>query len=295
MASETRIQFLSGDRVVTKAPPWHMAVTLDTMFSSLASGTFIVSALLLLILPFQFGMVCLAGFLIAFPVEMADLVSLVADLGDAIRFHHMLRVLKLRSPMSVGVWLTSIFAIFSFFTALGAILIFAAGMFFLIMPLRIVAGCGLPFALGVALYKGVLLSSTAQPVWGRMRMLGASLSISAGAFGLTVLTAVATAIGFDSAAIPLRFAAGVVLAMLTVVLVFDMTEINHALAPRASRAEIAAWNAIAVYLGSAIPAALCFLPRWEGWIDYVILALTLAGGLAFRHVVVIIPHRVGTA
>ncbi len=295
MASEARIQLLDGERVATKAPPWHAAVTLDTMFSSLASGTYIVSALLFLIAPFQFGRVSLIGFIIAFPVEVADLIALVADLGDSLRFHHMLRVLKLRSPMSVGVWLTSILAIFAFFSALGAVLIFSAGMLFLMLPLRIVAGCGLPFALGVALYKGVLLSSTAQPAWSRMRLLGASLSISAGACGLTVLTAVATGIGFDSAAMALRFAAGVVLAILTPVLVFEMAEVNHALAPRAGRAEVVAWNAIAVYLGAAIPAALCFLPRWEGWIDYVIVALTLAGALAFRHAVVIIPHRVSTA
>lgn len=295
MASDARIQFLNGERVVTKAPPWHGAVTLDTMFSSLASGLFIVSALLYLIAPFQFGMVCLIGFIIAFPVEIADLVSLVADLGDARRFHHMLRVLKLRSAMSLGVWLTSIFAIFAFFAAMGAVLFFTAGRLFLLQPIRIVAAAGLPFALGVALYKGVLLSSTAQPVWSRMRFLGASLSISAGACGLTALTAVATAIGLDDAAVALRFAAGVVLAILTLAMVFDMSEVNRALAPRAGRAEIATWNAIVVYLGAATAAALCFLPRWAGWIDYIIVALTLAGALSFRHVVVIIPHRVSSA
>lgn len=294
MASEARIQFLDGQRVVTKAPPWHLAVTLDTMFSSLASGIFIVSALLYLIAPFQFGMVCLIGFSAAFPVEIADLIALVADLGDPMRFHHMLRVLKIRSPMSVGVWLTSIFAIFAFLMALGAFLFFS-GYMFLPGPMRIVAGCGLPFAFGVALYKGVLFSSTAQPVWSRMRFLGASLSTSAGSCGLTVLTAAATGIGFDSAAIPLRFAAGVVLAILTVVLMFGMGEINYALAPRAGRGEIVLWNAIVVYLGAALPAALCFLPRWAGWLDYVIVGLTLSGALAFRHLVVIIPHRVGTA
>jgi hypothetical protein len=45
MASEARIHFVDGERIVTKAPPWHLAVTLDLFLSSIASGTFIVSGL----------------------------------------------------------------------------------------------------------------------------------------------------------------------------------------------------------------------------------------------------------
>jgi hypothetical protein len=37
--------FVDGERIVTKAPPWHLAVTLDLFLSSIASGTFIVSGL----------------------------------------------------------------------------------------------------------------------------------------------------------------------------------------------------------------------------------------------------------
>jgi formate-dependent nitrite reductase membrane component NrfD len=45
---------------------------------------------------------------------LIDLLCLVFDLGDPIRFYHMLRVFKLRSPMSIGTWAVSGFSFLSF-------------------------------------------------------------------------------------------------------------------------------------------------------------------------------------
>ena len=41
---------------------------------------------------------------IALVFLVIDLLLLVADLGDPLRFHHMLRVFKPSSPMSLGTW-----------------------------------------------------------------------------------------------------------------------------------------------------------------------------------------------
>ncbi len=294
MASEAKVQYPDGEHIVTKAPPWHSAVSLDLLFSSIASGTYAVTAILLLASPFRWGMVALFGFFVAFPAEIADLIALVADLGHPMRFHHMLRMLKLKSPMSLGVWLSSALAVFAFAAAVISAIVMR-GNYLLIAPLRWIGLVGLPFALGVAIYKGVLLSATAQPVWSRMRWLGAVLSISAGTCGLTVMMALAAALGDDSGALALRFAAGVLLALYTLALAFAMGPVNHALAPRIGRGAVIRWNALAVYLGSAIPAALAFLPDYIPHTEYVILAITLAGTLSLRHVLVMIPHRVGAA
>jgi len=52
---------------------------------------------------------------VAYPVALVlllvDLALLVSDLGDPLRFHHMLRVFKPRSPMSVGTWCLVIFSL----------------------------------------------------------------------------------------------------------------------------------------------------------------------------------------
>ena len=292
MASETQLEHLDGERIVTKAPPWHASVSLDLTLSSIASGTFIVAAILLLASPFRWGMLALFGFFVAFPVELADLISLIVDLGHPARFHHMLRTLKFGSPMSLGVWLSSALAVFAFVAAVISVMVLR-GNFMLLAPLRWVGLAGLPFALGVAMYKGVLLSATAQPVWRSMRWLGAILSISSGTCGLTVMMALAAALGDDSGALALRFSAGVLLALYTVVLLFAMRPVNHALAPRIGRGAVIGWNALAVYLGGAIPAALAFLPDYFPHVEYLIVAITLLGALSLRHVLTMIPHRMG--
>ena len=51
----------------------------------------------------------------AYPIALvllfADLVCLVLDLGDPLRFHHMLRVFKPSSPMSLGTWCLTIYSL----------------------------------------------------------------------------------------------------------------------------------------------------------------------------------------
>jgi hypothetical protein len=294
MDSEAHLQFLDGERVVTKAPPWHAAVSLDMFFSSVAAGTFIVAEILLLVSPFRWGIVALFGFFVAFPVEIADLICLVIDLGHPARFHHMLRMLKLRSPMSLGVWLSSGLAVFAFFEAVIAMLV-VTGNFMMLTPLRWIGLAGLPFALGVAMYKGVLLSTTTQPVWGRMRWLGAILSASSGACGLTVMMALAAGLGDDSGALALRFAAGVVLALYTLALAIAMGPVNHALSPRIGKAKLIFWNALAVYVGGALAAALALAPKFFPQQEFFILAITLIGALSLRHILILIPHRVSAA
>src|SRR5437588_7389154 len=106
-------------RRVTKAPPWHGLVTFDLFFSGLASGVFLIAALADLISPAN-APVASIGYWIAFPAIMGDLVCLVLDLGDPLRFHHMLRTFKLKSPMSAGVWAIAVFSLISFFTAVAA-------------------------------------------------------------------------------------------------------------------------------------------------------------------------------
>jgi formate-dependent nitrite reductase membrane component NrfD len=94
-------------------------------------------------------------------------VALVHDLGRPERFYNMLRVFKPTSPMSVGSWLLSAFAVP---TALGVVdevpgLVPPAlrGLVRRTSPAASVAGAVL--GSGVATYTAVLLSDTAVPSW----------------------------------------------------------------------------------------------------------------------------------
>lgn len=107
---------------------------------------------------------------------------LIADLGDWSRFHHMLRVFKPRSPMSLGSWLLTGYSGILFLTALREWLggrhrsrrrpwkdlLFGA-----------VDAAGLPTALMFSGYTGVLLSGTATPVWSKNPWLGPLFTASA--------------------------------------------------------------------------------------------------------------------
>jgi formate-dependent nitrite reductase membrane component NrfD len=128
---------------------------------------------------------------------------LVLDLGRPLRFLHMLRIFKVRSPMSMGSWCLSAFS----GAAATAVLADLAGR-----P-RIARALGVPTAvLGVYLgsYTGVLLASTAVPVWGRSRaFLPPIFMCTAAAGGAAANRLVLAALGLP-AGHPTRAALGTV-------------------------------------------------------------------------------------
>jgi formate-dependent nitrite reductase membrane component NrfD len=87
---------------------------------------------------------------------------LIHDLGRPSRFHHMLRVFRPSSPMSVG---TYILSFFSSFAGLSWIALFVAPPFSRVGDYAAI-GAGV-FGLGLAGYTGVLVSNTTVPVWQR--------------------------------------------------------------------------------------------------------------------------------
>ncbi|MEV4387356.1 NrfD/PsrC family molybdoenzyme membrane anchor subunit [Micromonospora sp. NPDC049580] len=103
---------------------------------------------------------------------LASAYLLVHDLGRPDRFHHMLRVAKLTSPMSVGTWILTAFGPAA---GVAAIAEFAPrlpqhGVLGLARRLAPSVGdvAGLAAAAtapGLATYTGVLLADTAVPAW----------------------------------------------------------------------------------------------------------------------------------
>jgi formate-dependent nitrite reductase membrane component NrfD len=106
---------------------------------------------------------------------------LVSDLGRPERFLNMLRVFKIRSPMSVGAWTLVAFSNAAGATAFANSLARRQRS----LPIRVVANASdvLAGATGLVLstYTGVLIGATAIPVWSRNVAL---LPIHFGASGL---------------------------------------------------------------------------------------------------------------
>jgi hypothetical protein len=177
-------------RPVLKAPVWEWKIAAYLFCGGLAAGSSVVAAGADLT-----GRPNLrrASWLGSFGALLASLWFLVSDLGRPDRFHHMLRVLKPTSPMSVGTWILSAFG-----PGVGA----AAAAELVprrwrrTWPARLLARLARPAGLssvvtapGVASYTAVLLSHTAVPAWSEVReelpfVFVGSAAASGGGFGM---------------------------------------------------------------------------------------------------------------
>jgi Polysulphide reductase, NrfD len=273
---------------VTKPPPWHGWVAADLFLSELSSGLFLVAALGQLISRDAYGPVARIGFLLAFPVILADLVCLVADLGDPTRFHHMLRTFKPYSPMSIGVWGISFYALLSF-TCFALIALSTVGVPVEGLPLSIAAAVGIVPAMFVGAYKGVLLSATAQPVWCRMRSLGAELSISSAKLGVAATLIIAFIRTQAPAAAGLRIAFIVLAAIdLAMTLLFAF-EGGSEIAARIGTMRAASVYLVLIASTSIAPLVLAIAMTGNN-ILALAAALAITGTAAFRYFLVILPH-----
>lgn len=104
-------------------------------------------------------------------------ILLILDLGRPERFLYMLRVLKLRSPMSLGTW--GLLAYSGFATLSAAAQASDDGWLrgparaLQAVPSRLIGAIGSLFGMFVGGYTGVLLGATAVPIWARnARLLG---------------------------------------------------------------------------------------------------------------------------
>jgi formate-dependent nitrite reductase membrane component NrfD len=114
---------------------------------------------------------------------VADAISpmlLISDLGRPERFHHMLRVFKVTSPMNVGSWILLVNGGASNTAAVLELL-------GILRPVKLLAELVATFfGPPLATYTGVLVADTAVPVWHNARqelpwIFGASAAASAGA------------------------------------------------------------------------------------------------------------------
>jgi formate-dependent nitrite reductase membrane component NrfD len=90
---------------------------------------------------------------------------LISDLGVPRRFLHMLRLVKVTSPMSIGSW---VLACFGAVTAPAALHAFTGGA--LGRPGRVAQVAAALLGLPLASYTAALVSNTAVPVWHEARL-----------------------------------------------------------------------------------------------------------------------------
>lgn len=272
---------------VTKAPGWHGIIAWDALLNGMATGLFLATAVSELAAPGVFRPVAKVAYPVALVLLGIDLVLLVFDLGDPLRFHHMLRVFKPHSPMSVGTWCLTIFSLP--LTAAAAFSLLAEiGIDF--ESARILAVIvGLLPGFGAAAYKGVLLSTNAQPGWKDARWLGGYLTNSAILLGCAELVVLSALIRQTQATAILRIAF-IVLLVLNVIplgLLFANLQPTHAqLYTREQQWRVGVPILVA---GTLIPLSLLLLNSGLVFIFVAVISLLFESWLV-RFVYVKIPH-----
>ena len=271
-------------REVTKPPNWHGLVVWDVLLNAVTTGVFLVAAVGDLARPSVFAPVTAWAYPLALAVLLADLVCLVLDLGNPLRFHHMLRVFKPSSPMSLGVWCLTAYSLP--LTLLAAFAVFGWRPEWLHPALVVVA---LPCAFGSAAYKGVLFSTTAQPGWRDARWLGAYHVTSALAIGAGLLWLLAEFAGAAPASRLLRPALVALILVGVYPAVRLALELRPALAAVAPRSEVQALAVLLPLGGFVIPLLLA---PFAGAFEASLAAVALLGsGYIARKAVVLLPHR----
>jgi len=173
-----------------RPPEWTWYILAYFFFAGLTGGMYAIGAMLRLWGRPGDQAVARTAFLWAFPILVVCPILLTIDLGQPLRFFHMLvgttpgqggLIFRYWSPMSVGSWALLVYGIFAFVSFLEA----AAGR-----PGggRLFTTIGGLLGLFVASYTGVLLSVSNQPLWSDTWTLG-GLFLASGLSGAAALLA----------------------------------------------------------------------------------------------------------
>jgi formate-dependent nitrite reductase membrane component NrfD len=180
---------------ILKRPFWKWEIALYFFFEGISAGSYVLCTIAALRDRDRFGPIIRKGRVLSFFTMLACPPLLVADLGRPERFHHMLRIFKRTSPMNHGAWaLTGYGMLASLLTLLtvnASRLPLGRAMLRLLqrwMPERLLGVLGMPFALTMISYPGVLLSSTANPLWSHTHFLGSLFACSSMSNGAAALS-----------------------------------------------------------------------------------------------------------
>src|SRR5437764_10903332 len=105
------------DFPVLKAPTWHWEIIWYFFFGGLAAACYVIASIASLLGSREDRAVARAGYYLSLLSLLPCPPLLIKDLGRPERFLHMLRIFKVKSPMSMGTWGLVSFSFFSGVTA----------------------------------------------------------------------------------------------------------------------------------------------------------------------------------
>src|SRR2546421_890131 len=100
------------DFPVLKAPTWHWEITWYFFFGGLAAGCYVIASIASIFGSREDRAVARTGYYLSLLSLLPCPPLLIKDLGRPERFLHMLRMFKVKSPMSMGTWSVVTFSLF---------------------------------------------------------------------------------------------------------------------------------------------------------------------------------------
>jgi formate-dependent nitrite reductase membrane component NrfD len=223
-------------------------------------------------------------------------VLLIWDLGRPERFYNMLRIWKLRSPMSNQSWSLVVYGNLSGLIAarqaaedglLGRN--FLSRLLVKVVPARLLGVLALPVALFVGSNTGTLLSATSVPIWARnWALMGPTFLASGVSTALSYLSLVLHLghWGEKKTLHVLRRAERLTLLLETVLIAASLLRMGRWGKPLFSKEIGPVFVGGTLFAGIAAPFALLFGKETRGK-SILASVLVLLGGLAFRFAVVL--------
>lgn len=195
------------DVLFTAPAHWHWLIVFYFFLGGIASGSYVIAALLDLFGRPEDRPAARLGYLVSFPALALCPPFLILDLDRPERFWHLFLMsqrpglmFKWWSPISIGSWALLLFGAFATAAFVGSLAELGWPRW---LPARLgalrrgllgkiiaVAGAGCAFF--VASYTGVLLSVTNRPVWSETPLLGLLFIASAAAASAALLGLIAS-------------------------------------------------------------------------------------------------------
>ncbi len=183
-----------------QVPMWTWWIIAYFFLGGVAGGTYFLSAIIELVGAPEDRPAARMGYYIAFPLAIVCAILLIVDLGQPLRFWHMLLYsrtflpwLNWASPMSIGAYALLLFGLFSFLSFLDALV--ETGRLpwaplrekYSGVPRIIYSVIGAFFGFFLTAYTGELLSTSQMAAWNSVPLLGALFAASGAATGIAAI------------------------------------------------------------------------------------------------------------
>jgi formate-dependent nitrite reductase membrane component NrfD len=189
-------------RPMMKKPTWKWFIPLYFFLGGVAGGVAMIATMAEFLGGSRHRSTVRHARYLSLVLSMLCPIFLIIDLGRPTRFHHMLRVFKVTSPLNVGTWILTGFGLLS-----GALAARQAaednfiirrrsslGRLLRSIPTRPFSALHGLFGLALGSYTGVLLAATAVPLWQSWGVMLGPLFISdaltTGAAALSLMGAI---------------------------------------------------------------------------------------------------------